>query len=272
MTTTTSHQSRHLDPAHPSDVYPRPSRMRRAALAAAAFVACALPVVFTVNVTRMLLTGVDADHRFHQATGQGLVLFALWLGPLLGLVRAGWQGRRPGSALGWQHLLFVAIGLVCSAIAPGGGAPFLTGVIAVTGALLWVALPRRPRLKVAVQVHPVLAPVALVGAAALTPYAVSQLAAQNDVTAGYHAVNPHLFDMGWMALCLIGWALTAALSPVLRGLMTWFAACVGVVGAAGLVFGEPAGWSVLVLGLGVVATAAATLTPRVERTRTAVRA
>jgi hypothetical protein len=231
-----------------------------------------MPVVFTANITRMLLTGVDTDHRFHQSTGQGLVLFALWLGPLLGMVRAGWQGRRPASALGWQHLLFVATGLVCSAIAPGGGAPFLTAVIAVTGALLWLALPRRPRLRVVVQVHPVLAPVALVAAAVLAPYIAGQLAAQNAVTTGYHAVNPHLFDMGWMALCLVGCALAAALSPALRGLMTWFAACTSAIGAAGLVFGEPVGWSGMVLGLGAVAAAAATMTRRAERTRTAPRA
>lgn len=272
MTTTTDNQSLHLGRASAPDDGRRPSTVRRVALAAAAFVSCAMPVVFTANITRMLLTGVDTDHRFHQATGQGLVLFALWLGPLLGMVRAGWQGRRPASALGWQHLLFGATGLVCSAIAPGGGAPFLTGVITVTGVLLWLGLPRRPRLKVTVQVHPVLAPVALVGAAVLTPYAVAQLAAQNDVTSGYHAVNPHLFDMGWLALCLVGCALVAALSPVLRGLMTWFAACTGALGAAGLAFGQPAGWSVLVLGVGLVAGAAATLTRRGERTRTASRA
>ncbi|MGN6613395.1 MAG: hypothetical protein ACTHLJ_16640 [Angustibacter sp.] len=268
MTTTTAHQSLHLDQQSAADNGQRPSAMRRVTLAAATLVSCAMPVVFTANITRMLLTGVDAEHRFHQATGQGLVLFALWLGPLIGMVRAGWQGRRPASALGWLHVLFVVTGLVCSAIAPGGGAPYLTGVIAVTGGLLWLALPHRPRLRVAVQVHPVFAPVALLGAAVLTPYAVTQLAAQNGVSAGYHAINPHLFDMGWMALCLVGCALVAALSPVLRGLMTWFAAGVCVTGAAGLAFGEPTVWSAVTLGVGVVGGAAAAV-HRAERARIA---
>ena len=268
MTTTTAHQSLQLGRPSTADDGQRPSTLRRVAVAAAAVVSCAMPVVFTANITRMLLTGVDADHRFHQATGQGLVLFALWLGPLIGMVRAGWRGRRPASALGWLHVIFVATGLVCSAIAPGGGAPFLTGVIAVTGALLWLALPHRPRLRVAVQVHPVFAPVALLGAAVLTPYAVTQLAAQNDVSAGYHAINPHLFDMGWMAMCLVGCALVAALSPALRGLLTWFAAAVCVTGAAGLAFGEPTLWSAVTLGLAVV-SGAASAAHRAERARIA---
>ena len=55
----------------------RPSRLRRTGLAAAGFVACALPVIFTVNITRMLVTGELAEHRFHQLTCQGLLLFAL---------------------------------------------------------------------------------------------------------------------------------------------------------------------------------------------------
>jgi hypothetical protein len=70
----------------------RPGRARRTALAAAGFLACALPVVFTVNISRMLVVGELSDHRFHQLTGQGLLLFVLWLGGLVPLLRAGWSG------------------------------------------------------------------------------------------------------------------------------------------------------------------------------------
>ena len=54
------------------------------------------------------------------------------------------RGRRPSTAAGLLHLTFVGVGLACSVAAPGGGAPILTGLIAVTGALVWAALPLRP--------------------------------------------------------------------------------------------------------------------------------
>jgi hypothetical protein len=252
-------------PTHPT----RPRRRRRVAIAATAFLACALPTVFTVNITRMLVVGENPDHRFHQATGQGLILFALWLVPILGLLRAGWQGRRPSTALGWQHVVFVGAGVACSIIAPGGGAPFLTAVIAGTGVLVWTALPKRPQLRTRVQLHPALAPAALLGAAVLLPYTVDQLAAQNAVTSGHHAINPHLFDMAWLAACLVVLAFVAALLPAARHLMAWFASCASVIGVAGLAFGEDQTWSLLVLGVGLLAGAARVLSRRSELTRSA---
>jgi hypothetical protein len=61
--------------AHPSTTrVARPSRGRRAALAVVAVLTCVMPIVFTFNITRMLLTGVESNHQFHQATGQGLIL------------------------------------------------------------------------------------------------------------------------------------------------------------------------------------------------------
>ena len=59
----------------------------------------------------------------------------------------------------------MGVGLACSVAAPGGGAPILAGVIAVTGALLWLALPLRPRLRTELRVDPLLAPLALLSAA-----------------------------------------------------------------------------------------------------------
>jgi hypothetical protein len=49
--------------------------------------------VFAVNLSRMLLTGELSDHRFHQLTGQGLVLVAVWLGGL-DLMAHGMENRR----------------------------------------------------------------------------------------------------------------------------------------------------------------------------------
>ena len=134
----------------------RPTRLRRTGLVAAGFLTCALPVVFTVNITRMLVTGELAEHRFHQLTGQGLLLFALWLGGLVPLLRAGWSGRRPSSAAGLLHWSFMAAGVVTAAAAPGGGAPALVGIVVVFGALLWLALPVRPQLRLPVRVDPLL--------------------------------------------------------------------------------------------------------------------
>jgi hypothetical protein len=230
-----------------------PSRRRKAALAGVGVLNCALPALFTLNITRMLVTGDLADHRYHQLTGQGEILFALWLVPIVLMVRAGWRGRRPAAAVGLQHLALGASGVVTAVVAPGGGAPFLVAVIGGTGVLLWAALPKRPRLRLAVQVDPLLAPVALVCSALLAPYAVDQLALQNATTSGFHASNPHFFDQAWIAVTLGAMAVLAALLPAARAMIRWVAASLVVLGAAGLALGEAAGLHGAFLGLGVVA-------------------
>ena len=248
-------------PADPSttDVVRRPGVARRSALAVTGFLACALPAVFAFNMARFLVTGVEPDHRFHQATGQGLLLCALWLVPLLGLLRAGWAGRRPSAAAGWQHLVLLATGAVCAAVAPGGGAPSLLVVLAVPGALLWLALPLRPRLLGPVRVDPVLAPVALLGTAWFAAYAVDQLRAQNAVTSGLHLENPHLFDMAWVVTTVAVTGLLAAVMPSVRHLAGWVAGASLVLGGAGLAFGEPVTWSLLTFGLGAATALAASV-------------
>ena len=256
MTTLTTH------PVPSTPTRTTPGRLRRAALVVTGVFACLLPTVFAVNISRMLLTGVEADHQFHQATGQGLVLVALWLVPILGLLRAGWRGERPSTALGLQHLAFVLTGAACAVVAPGGGAPALLAVIAVTGVPLWLALPQRPRLRTQVRIHPALAPVALLTTALLVPYAIEQLQLQNAATTGYHSENPHLFDMAWMTCTVMVLALAAAVLPAARRLVTWVAGAAVVTGAAGLAFGEGTTWSLSVLALGLVAGAAHVLTVR----------
>ncbi len=244
----------------------RPSAARRAAVAVTGVLACAVPVMFTVSILGMLATGTDADHRFHQVTGQGLVLCALWLGGLVPLLRAGWRGRRPSTAAGLLHLAFVGVGALCAVAAPGGGAPALLGVIALTGALVWFALPQRPALRVPVELDPVLAPVALLSAALYTPYALDQIGLQNAAT-GYHAANPHHFDMAWTVLVLVALAAAAALLPAARALVAGTAVASVVVGLAGLAFTPDTTWSVLALGLGGTAGALALLRTRLAGRR-----
>ncbi|HET6938327.1 MAG TPA: hypothetical protein VFI19_06970 [Nocardioides sp.] len=233
----------------------RPSPGRRVAVAVTTFLTCALPVVFTINISRMLVTGELDEHRFHQLTGQGLILFAFWLGALLPLVRAGWRGDLPPATAALRHLSFVATGAVCAAAAPGGGAPYLVGLIAVTGALLWWALPRRPRLSWHVQVEPVLLPTALAMAAVLVPYAVDQVGLQNAAS-GHHAQNPHFFDMAWLVAIMTSQALLAALLPMARPLATWAGATCTALGVAGLALGESTGVFALVTCVGAAHLAA----------------
>ena len=229
---------------------PVPSRSRRAVLVLVGLLNCALPTVFTLNITRMLVTGELSEHRYHQLTGQGEVLFALWLVPIVLMLRAGWRGRRPAPALGLHHLTLIGCGVAAAVVAPGGGAPFLVAVITVTGALLWAALPVRPRLRLRIRVDPLLTPLALVGSALLVPYAVDQLALQDAATTGFHASNPHFFDQAWIALTLAVLALLAAVLPAAQPAVRWVALGLVVVGGAGLALGEsaPVHLGLLVLG------------------------
>ena len=249
-TTSTTHH----DPGAPAAR--KPSAVRRTVVALTGLLAGFLPVMWSVNIARMLLTGVEAEHQFHQATGQGLLLTALWLGGVAPLVRAGWTGSRPSTSAGLVHLTFVLVGLACAVAAPGGGALGLLVAVAVTGALLWAALPLRPRVRSQLQVDPVLTPVALLAAGLFIPYAVEQVGLQHAAT-GYHAQNPHFFDMAWLVLVLTVLGLCAASLPSARRLIGWLAAGAVVVGGAGLSFGEGRVFSALALGVGLLAAGAA---------------
>ena len=250
----------------PSSTTVRPSNRRRTAVGVTGFLACALPTVFTINLSRMLLVGELSPHRFHQLTGQGLLLCLLWLACVVPLVRAGWAGRRPTTATGLMHVTFAVTGSLCSIAAPGGGAPILMAVIVVTGALLWLALPLRPRLRTELRVDPLLAPLALLGAALSTPYALDQIGLQNDAT-GHHAINPHFFDMAWTALTLVVLVALAAMLPVVRRLALWGSGGMVWTGAIGVALGEDRPWTALALGLGAATAAATVATSRWSKSR-----
>ena len=234
----------------PSTDHVRPGVARRTALAVTGFLACALPTVWTVNLTRFLVTGELSEHRFHQLTGQGLLLTTLWLGALVPLLVAGWSGRRPSSAAGALHLLFAGSGAVCAAAATGGGAPALVVVIVLTGGLLWLALPARPRLRLPVRVDPLLMPVALVTAAVSTPYVLDQVALQNAAT-GHHAQNPHFFDMAWLVSTLVLAAVVAAAVPAVRRLGLVAGAGLAWTGLMGILLAADTPFTPVALGAGV---------------------
>ncbi|MFC7496286.1 MULTISPECIES: hypothetical protein [unclassified Nocardioides] len=246
MITTDTHTTSTL-PTRPS----RPTRLRRTGVAVTAFLTCAMPTVFAFNLSRMLVTGELDEHRFHQLTGQGLLLCALWLGGIIPLVRAGWAGRRPSSAAGILHLAFMATGALTAAAATGGGAPALLGVIGVPGALLWLALPVRPQVRLPARIDPVLAPVALVAAAVWAPYAIDQIALQNAAT-GHHAQNPHYFDMAWMVATLVVVGLAGAILPAVRRLTLVAGGGLVWTGAMGVLLGVDRPWTPLMLGVGAL--------------------
>lgn len=241
-----------------------PSSVRRTGIAVAGVLAGLVPTVFGLNLTRMLLTGELADHQFHQLTGQGLILCALWIGGPLAIVRAGWTGRRPSTAAGLLHLSFALGGLVTAFFAPGGGLPLLMAPIVLTGLLVWAAVPLRPRLTGLVrQVDPVLTPIALLAAAFYTPYAVAQVGLQNVAT-GHHAQNPHFSDMAWTVVVLVVLAALGAVLPVARGLVAVTGAGSVVIGVGGLAFGEGTAWSLTALALGAVALGALVVRRRLD--------
>jgi len=226
--------------AHPrtTDTTTRPRARRRTAVAVTGAIACLLPTVWTVNFLRMLVTGDLAEHRFHQLTGQGLLLTALWLGAVVPLVVAGWRGRRPATAPALLHLAFVGVGTGCAIAAPQGGAPSLMVLIAVTGALVWLALPVRPRLRgTGIELAPASLAASLLVSAAVAPYAVAQIGLQHLAT-GHHSHNPHYFDMAWLVLTLAAVGLVGSLVGSARGLQVWAGAGVLATGVAMLALGE----------------------------------
>jgi hypothetical protein len=237
----------------------RPRTWRRVAVAVTGVVACLLPTVWTVNFLRMLATGELADHRFHQLTGQGLLLTALWLGALVPVVLAAWQGRRPGTGPAIQHLAFTGVGIACALAAPQGGSRALMVIITVTGALLWLAVPRRTRPRdAAVDIAPVSLAAALLLSAAVAPYAVGQVDLQHAAT-GLHADNPHYFDMAWLVLVFAVLGVAGAVLRSARGLQVWAGGGVALTGIAMLATGEGALRGGLFLAVGALLLGAWTL-------------
>jgi hypothetical protein len=224
---------------------------------------CLLPTVWTVNFIRMLATGELADHRFHQLTGQGLLLTSLWLGALVPMLVAGWRGRRPATWAALLHLSFVGVGAACALAAPQGGARELMGLIAVTGTLVWLALPQRARLRCAVEVSPLALAPALLAGAVVAPYAVDQIALQHVAT-GLHADNPHFFDMAWLTLVLALLGLLGALLRPARVLQAVAGAGLAATGVAMLALGEGTSTGTLFAGVGLALVAARALASRRE--------
>ena len=250
----------------PSTTVPtaRPSRGRRAAVAAAGVLACLLPAVWSVGVVVELATGTEADHRFHQVTGQGLLLCALWLAGLVPMVRAGWRGVAPSAATVAQAALFAAAGLAMGLLAPGAGALPVAVVTVVTTALLWAVLPVRPRLRTLPgHLDPVLAPVVLLAAALVTPFVVGEVELQNT-SGDEHAHMAHYFDMAWISVALVLVGALAAVAPAARRRALWTTGGLVLIGAARIAFTPDVTWSLLAVALGTVGTVAVLADRRVR--------
>lgn len=240
----------------------RPSAWRRVAIALSGLTACVLPVVWGLGTLLELVGGTQADHRFHQITGQGLLLSVLWLAGLLPMLRAGWKGRRPSTSAGLAHLAFVTATLVTVSFVPGQGVVAVAAIVAVTGALVWAAIPLRPVLKGALRgVDPVLAPFAMLSAALYTPFVLGERALQGAM-ADEHAELTHYFDMAWVSIAVVALALVAALSPAARRLAALSSVATVVVGASRLAFTSDVTWSLLAGALGVMGVAASYLRER----------
>ena len=244
--------------------WPRPSRARRTAVAVTGVLACLLPTVWSVGVVLELLGGVQADHRFHQVTGQGLLLCALWLAGLVPMVRAGWRGVAPSAATVAQAGLFAVAGLAMGLLAPGAGALPVAVVTAVTTALLWLALPVRPRMRALLgHLDPVLAPVVLLAAALVTPFVAGEVELQNT-SGDEHAHLAHYFDMAWISVALVLVGALAAVAPTARRRALWTTGGLTLIGAARTAFTGEITWSVLAIALGVVGTLAVLADRRVR--------
>jgi hypothetical protein len=242
----------------------RPTRGRRTAVALTGALACLAPTVWSVAIVVQLATGTEADHRFHQVTGQGLLLCALWLAGLVPMVRAGWRGVAPSAATVAQAALFAGAGLAMGLLAPGAGALPVAVATVVTTAALWAALPVRPRMRGMLdQVDPVLAPVVLLAAALVTPFAAGEVELQHT-SGDEHAHMAHYFDMAWVSVALVLVGGLAALAPAARRRALWTTGGLVVIGAARTVFTGELTWSLLAVALGVVGTVAVLADRRVR--------
>jgi hypothetical protein len=242
----------------------RPTRGRRTAVALTGALACLAPTVWSVAIVVQLATGTEADHRFHQVTGQGLLLCALWLAGLVPMVRAGWRGVAPSAATVAQAGLFAGAGLAMGLLAPGAGALPVAVATVVTTAALWAALPVRPRMRGMLdQVDPVLAPVVLLAAALVTPFAAGEVELQHT-SGDEHAHMAHYFDMAWVSVALVLVGGLAALAPAARRRALWTTGGLVVIGAARTAFTGELTWSLLAVALGVVGTVAVLADRRVR--------
>jgi hypothetical protein len=192
---------------------PRPSWFRLVALAMTSFLTLALPVMWGATALLYLVTGVEADHRFHQIIGQGLVLSVLWLSGLVPIVVAGWRRRPPAPGVVIQHAAFVAATVLAGGYAPQNGGLVVAGIVLVTTGLLWWALPAPLPLRVRTDaLDPLATPLALLAAALLVPYGLAEGGIQRT-SHDEHAQMSHYFDMAWVAFAAAACMLSGHCSP-----------------------------------------------------------
>lgn len=232
--------------------------LRRAAVALAALPAGALGVSFGVSSIVELVTGDEAEHRFHQITGQGVLLAALWLGGVAPLVLAGLRRRRPSPAAAVQHAAVVLGALTAALLAPSTpGGFFLAAVLSVGLVLLWLALPIRPALRAAAAgvrpaLDPVVAPLALLSGAVLVPFLIGQSDRQSHAH-NEHAEMAHYYDMAWVSVAILVLVAVAGVRRDLRRrLLAWAGTGLVVLGGSAVLLTRLDGFGAAALALGAV--------------------
>jgi hypothetical protein len=237
----------------PAPARSRTSTGRRIALVAGTVLAGILPTAWGLTSAVDLVTGSEPRSRFYQLTGQGLLLSLVWLGALAPLVVAGWRRRPPPVVAALVHLAVGFGAVVAGALAPGNGGAVVAVVVVVTGAALWAALPVRPALRdvvARVELDPLFAPLGLLSAALLAPYALTEASRQRSRHDEF-ATMSHYFDMSWVSLTVLALALLVAVFRAARPLAGVVAFALLVLGAAGLGFLHGAAWPVPAVALGV---------------------
>lgn len=239
--------------AVPSPAGRRLSPGRRVALVLTTVLAAILPTAWGITSLADLLTGTSPHARFYQVTGQGVLIAVLWLGAVVPLVLAGWRRRVPPATAGLAHLTIGFGAVVGAALAPGNGGAVAAVVVVVTGGLLWAALPVRPPLRAVmrrVEIDPLLAPLGLLVAALLTPYALTEASRQRTLHDEF-AKASHYYDMAWLSLTVVALVLLAGVFVGARVLAERAAAALVVLGVAGLAFLSGAIWPAAALALGI---------------------
>jgi hypothetical protein len=174
--------------------------------------------VWGIGVVVELVTGAERDHLFHQVTGQGLLLSALWLGGLWPVAAAGWRGRAPSASAALRLLAFLAAAVVTAVLTPGAGGALVSGFAVVTSAMLWLALPARtPLRRPTLELDPLGLPVVATLASFLVPFSVSEAGLQRAML-DEHAEYAHNYDMALVSLTLVMLGLAAATVPAARRL------------------------------------------------------
>lgn len=177
-----------------------PSRRRMWGFRAALIFAALLPLLWGLGAMEGAIGG--GPHLAHELIGGGVALAALWLAPLVVMWR---PARLPVALLGL--LAFTLAAVLAAVLSASYG---VLAIILAVQAVLVVALHpyRAAAFRGPVAFSALLLPLALLAAAALARYAVTEAGLQ--ATGDAHALEAHYFDQAWFALAVALYLVLAA--------------------------------------------------------------